>query len=335
MGLGPRPGHKLPADFSVTNYPSDGELTDIWAWKDKFAMQAGHFSRFCTGMEDPLKLRASCSNLCSSIATGATITALGGNAEMAYTRQDLSPYSSHLMATKSGPIADIGAEIQNILELAMIHIGDAMESERRVTGGAKATGNLVSADFIAPWSSTLRIAPAAASGAPPATMTLHSVACVYEEDRPVIWLPSIAGRDRLHHLLMVSATDDGLLLLTTTDAEHRAVVLTHLKSGTFSDWKPVPQSVLIKALVEGQKMRTLWLAGIHRNNAIKPSSKILSGSDLADAIDPMNDSSYLAGAVRSTRGGVSLRNSSAWTGPNSTLVSFEERGVEVMSQDVV
>jgi hypothetical protein len=64
---------------------------------------------------------------------------------------------------------------------------------------------------------------------------------------------------------------------------------------------------------------------------IKPSSKILSGSSLAEAIDPMNDSSYLAGAVRSSEGGVSLRNSSVWTGPNATMHAFEARSIKLLA----
>lgn len=210
----------------------------------------------------------------------------------------------------------LAEEIDLVLELAMIAINDVVEKPRTVTGKAKVAGSIANTEFIASW----WIQPG-----------ICSAACVYEEERPVNWLPSTAGKDKLHHLLMVTTTADGLMLLTTTDAEHRDELLLRLQWNYFNDWEPVPQAVLLKALVENEEMKTLWLSGIHRDTPVKPSSKILSGSDLRDAIDPMNDSSYLAGAVRSTKGGVSLRNSSVWTGPNATLKGFEARTVKLLT----
>lgn len=234
---------------------------------------------------------------------------------LTYTQQDLSPYSSHLLAKRTSPIVKLGEEIDLVLDLAMIAINDVVEMPRSVTGKVKVTGSISNTEFIPRWSMR--------SG-------MRSAACVYEEERPVSWLPNTAGKDKLHHLLMVTATADGLMLLTTTDAEHRAALLHHLQWNYFTDWEPIPQAVLVKAMVENEEMKTLWLAGIHRDTPIKPSSKILSGSDLRDAIDPMNDSSYIAGAVRSTKGGVSLRNSSVWIGPNATLQAFEVRAVKLL-----
>ena len=236
--------------------------------------------------------------------------------DLAYTQQDLSPYSSHLLARRIGLIMNLDEEIDLVLDLAMIAINDVIELPRSVTGKVKVVGSISSTEFVTPWS----IQPG-----------MRSAACVYEEERPVTWLPSTASKDKLHHLLIVTATADGLMLLTTTDAEHRAALLHHLQRNYFTDWEPVPQAVLVKTLVENEEMKTLWLSGIHRDTPIKPSSKILSGSDLRDAIDPMNDSSYLAGAVRSTKGGVSLRNSSVWIGPNSTLQAFEDRTVRLLT----
>lgn len=207
-------------------------------------------------------------------------------------------------------------EIDFVLGLAMIAINDAVVLPRSVTGKVKVAGSIGNTDFITPWWSHPGI---------------RSMACVYEEERPVTWLPNTAGKDKLHHLLMVTVTADGLMMLTTTDSEHRSALLHSLQEQYFTDWEPVPPAVLVKALVENEKMKTLWLAGIHRDTPIKPSSKVLSGSDLRDAIDPMNDSSFLAGAVRSTKGGVSLRSSSVWTGPNSTMQAFETRTVELLT----
>ena len=235
---------------------------------------------------------------------------------MAYSQQDLSPYSSHILAKHTTAIQDLDATVHSISILALNVIREYAERPRVVTNNVKVPGSISSYEIIAPWQT------------PPGPL---STACVYTEERPVTWLSSAAGKDKIHHLLIVTAAPDGLLLITTTDADHRAVLLDHLQRGYFAPWELIPQAVLVKAMIENYEMRTLWLSGVHRNTTIKPSSKILSGYDLRDAIDPMSDSSYLAGAVRSTEGGVSLRNSSVWTGPNVTIQAFEARTVKLLA----
>lgn len=235
---------------------------------------------------------------------------------MTYTQQDLSPYSSHLLAQRTAAISTLDDEIDIVLNVAMTVVNDVVQLPRSVTGKVKVSGSISKADYIPPWD----IQPG-----------IRSAAWIYEEDRPVTWLSSSATMDKLHHLLMVTVTKGGLMLMTSTDTEHRAALLQHLQLDHFSGWKPVSQAILVKALIENEQMKTLWLAGIHRDTAVKPTSKILSGSDLNEAIDPMNDSSYLAGAVRSGKGGVSLRNSSVWTGPNASLQAFEARTASLLA----
>ncbi len=234
---------------------------------------------------------------------------------MPFQSQDLSPYSSHIIARRQTAVQNLDAEIDLVLMEALTIIGDLIQQPRYVTGKAKVAGDISDCQFIASWETQ---------------PGLRSVASVYTEERPVTWLPGNV-KDTLNHLLVVTAAADGLLLLTVTDAEHRAALLHHLQLDFFAPWEMVSQAVLVKAMVESFDMKTLWLAGIHRDTAVKPSSKILSGSNLREAIDPMNDSSYLAGAVRSTEGGVSLRNSSVWTGPNNTMQEFERRTVKLLN----
>jgi len=230
---------------------------------------------------------------------------------------DLSPYSSHIIARRLTPIPNQrlpDAEIDDVLMKALTVIGGIATQHRAVTGNVKVDGRIVDYELVPSWQSQTG---------------LDNAACHYVEERPVTWLSGQA-MDKLNHLLVVTIAADGLMLLTSTDAEHRAALLLHLQQNFFDGWEAVSQAVLVKAMVERFAMRTLWLAGIHRDTAIKPSSKILSGSSLAEAIDPMNDSSYLAGAVRSSEGGVSLRNSSVWTGPNDTMRAFEARSIKLL-----
>jgi hypothetical protein len=234
---------------------------------------------------------------------------------LAFTQQDLSPYSSHIVARRRGAVKNLDREIGDVIASAVSPIQTLIERPRHVTNKVPVAGKLVSNEYRGPWQVVAYV---------------RSMACVYVEERPVTWLSDSADADRLHHLVMVTMTKGGLMLLTVTDAEHRAELLSLLQAGHFKDWEPVSQSVLLKALVLKQELKTLWLAGVHRDTTIKPSSKILSGKDLREAIDPMNDSSYLAGAVRSKEAGVSLRNSSVWIGPNTSLVSFEARAVKLL-----
>src|SRR5439155_17015050 len=68
----------------------------------------------------------------------------------------------------------------------------------------------------------------------------------------------------------------------------------------------------------------LWLSGIHTRTSMKADSKVLSGSDLRDALDPLGDQSYYFTAARSlsdvgTRNlivGLSPRRSRVWVGPS-------------------
>lgn len=232
-------------------------------------------------------------------------------------RHELSPYSSHIVARRLTPIPSQklqDAEIDNVLMKALTVIGGVVTRPRAVTGKVKVSGSVADYDFVVPWETQ---------------PGLRSATCHYVEQRPVTWLSGTV-LDTLNHLLVVTIAADGLMLLTATDAEHRAALLLYLQLDFFDGWELVSQAVLVKAMVESFDLKTLWLAGIHRDTAVKPSSKILSGSSLVEAIDPMNDSSYLAGAVRSTEGGVSLRNSSVWTGPNDTLQAFEARTIKLL-----
>ena len=55
---------------------------------------------------------------------------------MAYTNLDLSPYSSHLLAKKTGNITSLNAEVEEALEHAMFFINEAIQAPRSVTGGS-------------------------------------------------------------------------------------------------------------------------------------------------------------------------------------------------------
>src|SRR5687768_4632673 len=94
--------------------------------------------------------------------------------KMAYTKQDLSPYSTHLLAQRTNAITDLDHELEVILLWGIDLIRDAVQLPRGVTDGIREPGRMSDPDFISPW----EVQP-----------TMRSTACVYEEERPVTWLP--------------------------------------------------------------------------------------------------------------------------------------------------
>ena len=84
--------------------------------------------------------------------------------------------------------------------------------------------------------------------------------------------------------------------------------------------------------------RTLWLSATHRRTTIKPDSKILSGINLRDALDPLQDQSYYFTAARSFTSvgskkipiGCSPRSSSVWTGLSASWSDFLDSVIDLL-----
>lgn len=107
-----------------------------------------------------------------------------------------------------------------------------------------------------------------------------------------------------------------------SDSDLKAYLHESLSLDEIPHLSPVDEALLIAAFIQGNALRTLWLGGTHRNVSVKPNSKILSGESLGDAIDPFGDNTFIAGAVRSSTAGVSLKRSGVWFGPKKKLGGF-------------
>lgn len=146
---------------------------------------------------------------------------------------------------------------------------------------------------------------------------------LYEERRPPSWLvDSEEIRDLVNHLLVVARRRDRLVALYMSDARRRAAVVRRLESEIGDrGWhlETIDPGFLNAAFVRGPA-RTLWLSGIHVQVTSRADSKVLSGMDLRDALDPLGDQSYYFTAARSTVPdlrlpvGVSPRGSRVWVG---------------------
>ena len=91
--------------------------------------------------------------------------------------------------------------------------------------------------------------------------------------------------------------------------------------------QPIEPGVLNAAFVSGPT-RTVWLSAIHSPVTVKPDTKMLSGLNLRDALDPLGDQTYHFTAARSGVAelgfpvGVSPRGSKVWLGPTTRWSEF-------------
>lgn len=141
------------------------------------------------------------------------------------------------------------------------------------------------------------------------------------EKRLTSWAGGNTVADTLNHLIAVFKSGS-FVAIYVSDSDLKARLHELLSSGLLSNINQVDEAILIKAFVHGNKLRTLWLGGTHRNVSVKPNSKILSGESLGDAIDPFGDNTFITGAVRSSAAGVSLKRSGVWFGPKKNWNDF-------------
>lgn len=156
--------------------------------------------------------------------------------------------------------------------------------------------------------------------------------CAYHliEHRPTGWAGTNTITDTLNHLLAIFRSGD-FLAIYVSDSDLKSRLNESLSFGLLHNIKTVDEAVLIKAFVHGNKLRTLWLGGTHRNVTVKPNSKILSGDSLGDAIDLFGDNTFIAGAVRSSAAGVSLKRSGVWFGPKKSWTDFSSTAHQLLT----
>lgn len=86
------------------------------------------------------------------------------------------------------------------------------------------------------------------------------------------------------------------------------------------------------------KVKMLWLLGIHGKNSFKADSKVLGGDSVADALDPLEDQSFTMSAVRTELDnsgrttGINSFKSSLWRGPCKNWDIFENRVIEILDK---
>lgn len=146
-------------------------------------------------------------------------------------------------------------------------------------------------------------------------------------------------QDERHHIIFVAQKSD-LLALTFSDPVFRSTVAAEIRKGRISVLGALSflTAKQVNDAFVGEPVRTLWLGGAHRRTATKADSKILAGTDLGSALDPLEDQSYYFSSVRSTVAGVlggsgaadavvgaNPRNARVWLGPSRSWEAFSLR----------
>ncbi|HEX8452473.1 MAG TPA: hypothetical protein VF647_10270 [Longimicrobium sp.] len=129
--------------------------------------------------------------------------------------------------------------------------------------------------------------------------TVQTGAIIIEEHTVPAWTANTEIRDIRNHVVVVVRLGN-FFGIHSSDSSIRdkiaARVGDHSVPGLGS-LAFISQGIMNAAFVHGVT-RTVWLRGIHHPTSLKSDTKMLSGADLGDAIDPLGDQTYHFTAVR-------------------------------------
>lgn len=168
----------------------------------------------------------------------------------------------------------------------------------------------------------------------------------YMEERRPAWAGAGGITDLINQLVFVARRDRHIAIYTSDPAMGRLVAagLNRDDLVGLSALRPVSPPLLNTAFGRGAA-RTLWLSGIHRRTSSKPDSKVLSGADLQDALDPIGDQTYHFTSARTQPGlpglpahetyrpvGFTPRNSKVWVGSVREYVELRDLTYAVLGR---
>lgn len=158
----------------------------------------------------------------------------------------------------------------------------------------------------------------------------------YEEERAPTWARETGIRDVLNQLVLVCRFDRYVAVFLSDARQASRLLPASGRKGALGWLEPITPGVMNAAFVDGPA-RTLWLSGIHRHTTVKADSKVLIGSDLRDALDPLGDQSFYFTAARCQTGlaganvvGSAPRRSKAWAGPARDWQAFRDAVVALL-----
>lgn len=151
------------------------------------------------------------------------------------------------------------------------------------------------------------------------------------------WLINHEAKDVEHHVA-VSFNVNNYFGFYFSEKGKKDLIREFFGKKTLSNLSPISINHLNSNFINEDKVKMLWLSGIHGKNNFKADSKVLGGDSVADTLDPLIDQSYMMSAVRTelwktdskTTVGINPFKSSIWRGPCNNWKTFEIRVIEIL-----
>lgn len=151
----------------------------------------------------------------------------------------------------------------------------------------------------------------------------------YTEIKKVNWTTSSELEDTTNHILIVYKFHDYLAIYHSDNSKKNKIYKLMFRSPLgheFRKLKLIRKEVLNTAFLNGVKIKNLWLNSIDKSSEIKADSKMLSGSNLEEALDPIGDQMYSFSAIKVAHAdfsiGVNSSDSKVWVKKFSDGIEF-------------
>lgn len=221
---------------------------------------------------------------------------------------DLHPYQSFLLTQSSSKLRPLD---RDLVKRVLLGVSEVLELD--APGGTRFVQNRIDATE----DKALKLAMGA----------LH-----YVHAKQAAWSADRTITDRLNHIVLVVQRGP-LVAFHFSEAQWKAriaMAIYNKSPQTFDGIAMIPAGILNAAFVDGDT-KTLWLSGTHQQARWKADNKVLTGIDLRDALDRIEDQTYhfTAARCRSDLGtgsavtaGVSPGKSQVWIGTSRDIDEF-------------
>lgn len=123
----------------------------------------------------------------------------------------------------------------------------------------------------------------------------------YAETKKANWTIKTTIEDTINHILIVYKFHNYLAIYHSDNGQKNTIYKLIFRSPLdheFRKLKLIRKEVLNTAFLNGVKIKNLWLNNIDKSSEIKADSKMLSGSNLGSALDPIGDQTYSFSAIK-------------------------------------
>lgn len=114
----------------------------------------------------------------------------------------------------------------------------------------------------------------------------------YKETTRPAWGPGLQFKDVLHQFAWIVVRGQRAALIASDSGMRQSML------GALTSASVIGRNEAFDAFV-GSQARAVWLSGTHAQTDVKPEAKMLMGTALEEALDPLSDHSYHLSALRS------------------------------------